>query len=156
MIPIMMRNIMRNKLFYTLTLIALLASCESVPQSVDSSWTEEMFFKQAQDAVDNDMLSTALFYYQVFLVRFPEDHAKVIAAEYESAILQKKLGAEDLAIAGLQKVLEKYETSTYVIMYPPRYKVLAEKVLADLEGRPLEAADPEKYPARKTAETPER
>jgi len=128
-------------------------SCESVPKSVDQSWTKEMFFKQAQEAVDNDQLSTALFYYEVFLVRFPEDHAKVIAAEYESAILQKKLGAEDLAINGLKRVLEKYETSTYVILYPPRYKVLAEKVLAELEGQPMDPVDPNKYPPRK--KTPE-
>jgi len=156
MIPIMMRNIMRNNFFYTLILMALFMSCESVPQSVDQTWTEEMFFKQAQEAVDNDLLSTALFYYEVFLVRFPEDHAKVIAAEYETAILHKKLGAEDLAITGLKKVIEKYETSTYVILYPPRYKVLAEKVLAELEGRPADPVDPDKYPARKTAEPPAR
>lgn len=123
-------------------------SCQSAPRSVNQGWSEEMFFKQAQQAIDNSQLTTALFYYEVFLVRFPENHAKVIAAEYERAILYKKLGAEDLAIQGLKKILDSYETSSYVILYPTRYKVLAEKVLAQLEGRPVEAVDPEKYPAR--------
>jgi len=118
---------------------------------VDNEWSEEMFFKQAQDAIDNSRPETALFYYEVFLVRYPEDHARVIAAEYERAILHKKLGAEDLAIQELKKVLYKYENSSYVILYPPRYKVLAEKVLAKLEGRPMEEVDPDKYPARQPA-----
>ncbi|MDC7235486.1 MAG: hypothetical protein PQJ58_19815 [Spirochaetales bacterium] len=141
---------MRKKIIYTfILLLALLSmSCESVPSSVNQGWSEEMFFKQAQQAVDNNQLATALFYYEVFLIRFPENHAKVIAAEYERAILHKKLGAEDLAVQGLKKVLDNYENSSYVILYPPRYKVLAEKVLAELEGRPAEEVDPDKYPAR--------
>uniref|UniRef100_UPI002628752E hypothetical protein n=1 Tax=Oceanispirochaeta sp. TaxID=2035350 RepID=UPI002628752E len=65
------------------------------------------------------------------------------------AILHKKLGAKDLAILELKNVLEQYESSSYVTLYPPRYKVLAEKVLANLEGRPTPEVDPEKYPARK-------
>lgn len=133
-----------------LIMTVISVSCQSTPRGVNQGWSEEMFFKQAQQAVDDNQLSTALFYYEVFLVRFPENHAKVIAAEYERAILHKKLGAEDLAIHGLKKILNSYETSSYVILYPPRYKVLAEKVLADLEGRPLEPVDLDKYPARKT------
>lgn len=142
---------MRKNIIYTIILImtVLSLSCQSVPRGVNQGWSEEMFFKQAQEAIDNSQLSTALFYYEVFLIRFPENHAKVIAAEYERAILHKKLGAEDLAIQGLKKVLESYETSSYVILYPPRYKVLAEKVLAQLEGRPIEDIDLEKYPERK-------
>lgn len=142
---------MRKYTIYTIILImtVLSLSCQSVPRAVNQGWSEEMFFKQAQQSIDDGQLSTALFYYEVFLIRFPENHAKVIAAEYERAILHKKLGAEDLAIQGLRKVLDSYETSSYVILYPPRYKVLAEKVLAGLEGRPEEAVDPEKYPARK-------
>ncbi len=138
--------------YFIYTFIAVLSflsfSCQSTPTAVNQSWSEEMFFKQAQTAVDNNQLSTALFYYEVFLVRFPENHARVIAAEYERAILYKKLGAEDLAIQGLKGVLDSYENSSYVILYPPRYKVLAEKVLAQLEGRPLDPVDPDKYPAR--------
>ena len=48
------------------------------------------------------ILEEALFYYEVFLVRFPESHARVVAAEYERAILHKKLGARDLAIMGIE------------------------------------------------------
>ena len=144
---------MTRKIINTLTVAAvilLLFSCHSVPQGVDQSWSEEMFFKQAQEAVDNDHLEEALFYYEVFLVRFPESHARVVAAEYERAILHKKLGAKDLAIQELTLLLEKYETSSYVSLFQPRYKILAEKVLGILEGRPVEEVDPDKYPARQT------
>lgn len=144
---------MINKLIYSITAIAtllLLFSCSTVPQGVDQSWSEAMFFKQAQQAVDNDHLEEALFYYEVFLVRFPESHARVIAAEYERAILHKKLGAKDLAILELKQVLDKFENSPYVSLYQPRYKLLATKVLDILEGRPVEEVDPDKYPARQT------
>ncbi|QEN09495.1 hypothetical protein EXM22_16455 [Oceanispirochaeta crateris] len=143
---------MRKKIIYTIILISVLLSCQSVPRGVDPTWSEEMFFKQAQEAVDNNKTATALFYYEVFLIRYPESHARVIAAEYERAILHKKMGAEDLAIQGLKKVLDQYETSSYVILFPPRYRVLAEKVLAELEGKPMEEVDPDKYPARKVPE----
>ena len=143
---------MQKKFVYTILLATVLLSCQSIPEGVDQTWSQEMFFKQAQEAVDKNQNATALFYYEVFLIRFPEDHARVIAAEYERAILHKKMGAEDLAIQGLKRVLEQYESSTYVILFPPRYKVLAEKVLANLEGRPAEEVDPDKYPARKTTE----
>jgi outer membrane protein assembly factor BamD (BamD/ComL family) len=112
----------------------------------------DQFFKSAQDAVDEGDLETALFYYEVFLVRYPEDHAKGIAAEYERALLHKKLGNKDLAKLEFREILNKYETSTFVILYPSRYKVLSEKVLADLEGEEVPEVDPNKYPARQIPE----
>ncbi len=145
---------MINKFTYTITallLFLLLFSCSTVPQGVDQSWSEAMFFKQAQEAVDDDHLEEALFYYEVFLVRFPESHGRVIAAEYERAILHKKLGAEDLAIQELKLILDKFENSPYVSTFQPRYKLLAQKVLDIMKGRPVEEVDPDKYPARQTA-----
>ena len=106
------------------------------------------FFKSAQDAVDEGDLETALFYYEVFLVRYPEDHAKGIAAEYERALIHKKLGQDEQAITEFREILNKYENSSYVIHYPNRYKILTEKVLAILEGNELPEVDPDKYPAR--------
>lgn len=134
-----------------ITLLGALSSCRSVPQAVDQDWTVEQFFKSAQDAVDEGNLEAALFYYEVFLVRYPENHSKGIAAEYERALLHKKLGEKDLAAKELREILNKYENSTFVILYPSRYKILTEKVLADLEGTPLPEVDQSKYPARQTA-----
>ena len=135
-------------LLLSLSLIAI--SCQTTPQRVDPEWTEDQFFKSAQDAIDEGELETALFYYEVFLVRYPEDHAKGIAAEYERALIHKKLGAEDLAVSEFEQILDKYKNSSYVILYPPRYKILSEKVLANLKGEPLPEVDPNKYPARQT------
>jgi len=153
MVLILKKDHMRRFLPYSLLLIIAsltLFSCQSIPQSVDQEWTVDQFFKSAQDAIDEGNLKTALFYYEVFLVRYPEDHSKGIAAEYERALIHKKLGNEKLAIAEFKEILNKYETSTFVILYPARYKVLTEKVLAMMEGRPLPEVDPSKYPARKT------
>ncbi len=141
---------MRNILKYSLLLLTIsltFISCTTVPESVDQDWSEDHFFKAAQDAVDDEKLETALFYYEVFLVRYPENHSKGIAAEYERAIIHKKLGQEELAIEEFREILNKYETSTFVILYPNRYKVLSEKVLAVLEGDPLPEVDPESYPS---------
>ncbi len=157
MVLISKKDHMRKHLLYSilLLLLSLIAiSCQSTPQNVDPDWTEDQFFKSAQDAIDEGELETALFYYEVFLVRYPEDHAKGIAAEYERALIHKKLGAEDLAMTELEQILDKYENSTYVILYPPRYKILSEKVLAELKGEPLPEVDPNKYPARQTDSAP--
>ena len=144
-----MRQISFFKYLPLLTLL-LLFSCQTTPRSVDTAWTEDQFFKSAQDSIDEGNLEEALFYYEVFLVRYPEDHAKGIAAEYERALIHKKQGEDETAIREFEEILRKYETSTFVILYPPRYKILAEKVLADLKGEPLPEVDPEKYPARQT------
>ena len=152
MVLIMKKDHMRKILTYSLLILIStlpLLSCRSTPHSVDQEWTEDQFFKSAQDAVDEGDLETALFYYEVFLVRYPENHGKGIAAEYERALLHKKLGNTELAIAEFREILNKYETSTFVILYPTRYKVLTEKVLAVLEGEELPEVDQSKYPARK-------
>ncbi len=144
-----MQKIIQNTIL--LILLSLLAlSCQTTPQSVDPEWTEDQFFKSAQDAIDEGDLETALFYYEVFLIRYPEDHAKGIAAEYERALIHKKLGQEELAIREFEEILDKYENSTYVILFPPRYQILSEKVLTVLKGEPLPEVDMDKYPARQT------
>lgn len=142
---------MHKILLYSFTLLIAslaLSSCQSTPRSVDQEWTVDQFFKSAQEAIDAGELETALYYYEVFLVRYPENHSKGIAAEYERALLHKKLGQEELAILEFETILEKYQTSTFVILYPSRYKILSEKVLAELLGKPLPEVDMEKYPAR--------
>lgn len=142
---------MHKFLLYSFTLLITslaLFSCQSTPQSVDQEWTVDQFFKSAQEAIDAGELETALYYYEVFLVRYPENHSKGIAAEYERAMLHKKLGQEELAKLEFIEILEKYETSTFVILYPSRYKILSEKVLAVLVGEPLPEVDMEKYPTR--------
>ncbi len=122
-------------------------SCHSIPETVDESWTAEMFFNQAQEASDQGHYSIALFYYEVFLIRYPEDYPKVMAAKYERALLHKRLKAKKLAITELKEILDTYKTSSLISLYPPRYQILAQKVLDSLEGRPVEQRAPDSYPA---------
>ena len=153
MVLILKKDHKRKFLPYSLLLIIAsltFFSCQSTPESVEQDWTVDQFFKSAQNAIDEGNLKTALFYYEVFLVRYPEDYAKGIAAEYERALIHKKLGNEELAMAEFKEILNKYETSTFVILFPTRYKILTEKLLAMMEGAPLPEVDPSKYPARQT------
>ncbi len=125
------------KSFCILAILSLLLSCESVPRSVDQGWEGERFFKEANAALDANKLQTALYYYEVFLVRYPEDHSQAIAAEYARALTYSKLGETERAKYELEKILAKYESDPYLAFYPPQYKVLAKNVLTQLKGEKL-------------------
>jgi outer membrane protein assembly factor BamD (BamD/ComL family) len=127
-----MRKIILTLTAILLTLIAL-NSCATYSTELDEEWSEEYFFKTAQQAFDRGSLSESLFYYEVYLLRYPQNHTKDIAAEYERAYIlykQKKINQSELFF---NTILEKYETSPYAYLYPQAYKVLSEKVLAQIE-----------------------
>ncbi len=144
---------MKIMLKILISLLSLMIfSCHSLPETVNEDWTAEMFFNQAQEASDEGHYDTALFYYEVFLIRYPEDYPKVMAAKYEKAVLHKRLNDKKRAVAELKEILDIYKTSPMVSLYPPRYQVLAQKVLDGLEGRPVEQRDPNSYPAREVSQ----
>jgi len=123
-----------------LTLLAILAvtaslflSCASVPTEIDQDMKEEMFFKNAQEAMDMNRYNVALYYYEVYLVRYPENHHKTIGAEYERALIYFKMKEYDYSKALFLQVLDKYETSPFAIMYPERYEILSRKILGKIE-----------------------
>lgn len=125
-----------NRIFQTAAaaVLALTAvSCASVPDKVNPLWSEEMFFKNAQDAVDEDRVKTALFYYEVYLVRYPENPSRGIAAEYSRSFLFYKMGKYEEAEAGFNAIIAKYDDSPYAMLYHPRFKILAEKGLDSIE-----------------------
>ncbi len=122
----------------TLTPIILFAlimvtSCSSTRDRVSPEWTKSMFFKNAQNAMDENRYDTALYYYEVFLVRYPEDHQKVIAAEYERAFIQYKKGDYKNATAGYEEIIRKYDESPYAMLYHPRFRYLCDIGLTNIE-----------------------
>ncbi|MBN2658220.1 MAG: hypothetical protein JXR86_14265 [Spirochaetales bacterium] len=119
-------------------------SCASVPAEIDRQMTEEMFFKNAQEAMDQNHYNVALYYYEVYLVRYPENHHKTIGAEYERALIYYKMKDYDYSKVLFQQVLDKYESSPFAVMYPERYKVLSRKI--------LDKIDEIQNPPRKTKE----
>ena len=128
---------MSRRLFSFIAETALITlvfvSCASVPDRVNPQWTEEMFFKNAQEAMDEYRYETALFYYEVFLVRFPEDHLRDIAAEYERAFINYKMGEYKEASAQYNEIIRKYDESAYAMLYPPRFRGLSEIGLRNIE-----------------------
>ena len=133
-----------RKMKYSVALIPMLllflVSCSSVPTEVDSDLKEEIFFKNAQDAMDLNQYNVALYYYEVYLVRYPENHEKTIAAEYERALIYYKTKDYEYSKALFEQVLDKYENSPFAMMYQKRYKILSEKILLKID----EKLNPEK------------
>ncbi len=130
-----MRNSMIKKILLSAATILLLNSCMSYNASLQEDWTEEQFFKTAQQAYDQDHLDEALFYYEVYLLRYPQNYQKGIAAEYERAYIHYKKKDYSQARAYLKGILDKYDSSPYAYLYPQAYRVLSEKVLQELEER---------------------
>jgi len=128
---------MQIKGFIPLTIILLLSlfisSCATGMKVVEEDWNEEMFFKSAQEAFDEDDLDRALFYYEVFLVRYPSNRQKSVAAEYEIAYIYYKWEEYGKSKDLFQQILDKYENDPFAYMYPRAYKVLSEKVMEKID-----------------------
>lgn len=126
---------MFEKIAPPLTVLFLLGfiSCASFDTELQEDWPEEYFFKTAQQASDRGNLRESLFYYDVYLLRYPQNHTKGIAAEYERAFLFYKMKDYDQAELYFDAILQKYESDPYAYLYPKAYKVLSEKVVAAIE-----------------------
>ena len=122
---------------YTLILVlmVLLFSCASTSSRINVQWTEEMFFKNAQMEMDEYRYKTALYYYEVFLVRYPENHQRVIAAEYERAFINFKMENYKEASQGYEAIILKYDESPYAMLYHPRFRQLSEIGLKNIEKK---------------------
>ena len=112
---------------------AFFPSCAGAPDPVETEWTAEMFFKNAQEAMDESRYKTALYYYEVFMVRYPDNHQRVIAAEYERAFIHYKTGDLKSAEAEYKEILRKYDESPYAMLYPVRFRNLCEIGLENIE-----------------------
>ena len=59
----------------------------------------------------------------------------MIAAEYERGFIMYIMKDLDRSEAQLNQLLSAYEDETRALLYPIRYKILAEKVLLSIEKR---------------------
>ncbi len=124
---------MKCSMVFLPVMLLSLASCSTVPAEMDSVMKEEVFFKNAQGAMDENQYNVALYYYEVYLVRYPENHNKTIAAEYERALIYYKTKDYEYSQSLFTQILDKYESSPFAMMYPERYKILSEKILAQID-----------------------
>lgn len=124
----------KHTIHWFISLVILtLTSCVSVEDTLDTTWSPEVFFKHAQEALDDSRYKDAMFYYEVFTVRYPENIQKNIAAEYEKAFIHYKTGKFKKAEEGFKDISKKYEESPYAMLFQPRFKQLCEIGLTNIE-----------------------
>ena len=120
---------MKKHLLMVLSLAAIITACYSTPDYIPEDLKPREYFQLAQEAVvERQDYETALFYYQTFLERYPDDIQRGIEAEYEIAFIRYKQNdpaAEQL----FRDLLARYEEEGAELL-PAWPKVLAEKLLA--------------------------
>lgn len=106
-----------------------LSACQSTPEEIPEDLQPREFFQKAQEAVVewNDY-DTALFYYQAFLERYPNDIQKSVEAEYEIAFIHYKQDDFATATTLFENLLAKYEGEGAEVL-PQWPRVLSQKVL---------------------------
>jgi len=109
-------------------LAAALASCASTPKEISPDLSAATLVQRAQEASDAYDYKTAIAYYRALKERYGSDPALLCAADYEIAFIAYKEGRYDEAKAGLEALLETYKGPEAASL-PPRYKILAAKVL---------------------------
>ena len=117
---------------FSLVLLVFTA-CQSTPKSIPEDLPPREYFQLAQEAVvERNDYDTALFYYQPFLERFPDDIQRTVEAEYEIAFIrykQKDPSARQL----FEDLLSRYDAEGSELL-PGWPKVLAEKVLEKISS----------------------
>jgi len=123
-----------NHLFIALLILLLAAACQSTPENIPEDLKPREYFQLAQQAVvERGDYDTALFYYQTFLKRVPEDIQRTVEAEYEIAFIRYK--QNDPAAEQLFKdLLARYDAEGAELL-PAWPKVLAEKLLAQINAQ---------------------
>ncbi|KGM38788.1 hypothetical protein S1OALGB6SA_1249 [Olavius algarvensis spirochete endosymbiont] len=121
--------------WYPFICILALFSCAGRIKQIDPEWTEEMFFRQARLAMDEYRYKRALYYYGVFLVRYPENYQLAIVAEYERAFISYKMGNYAIASDLYNEIIRKYDESPYAMLYHPKFRRLCEIGLKNIEKK---------------------
>jgi outer membrane protein assembly factor BamD (BamD/ComL family) len=113
--------------------IFAIAGCQSTPDFIPEDLQPREYFQRAQEAVvERNDYDTALFYYQTFLERYPDDIQRSVEAEYEIAFIRYK---QDDPAAGqlFEELLARYDAEGAELL-PGWPRVLAEKLLEKIEA----------------------
>jgi outer membrane protein assembly factor BamD (BamD/ComL family) len=129
---------------------ALFFACASGPIVVPDGLAPGVLAQRALEASDDGDYATALAYYQAMLDRYSvgnENKPYVAQALYEIGFIKYKQKAYTEAKAYFERLLDLYKGSD-AKLYPAKYKVLGEKILAKVDGflgvsaSPSSSADP--------------
>jgi outer membrane protein assembly factor BamD (BamD/ComL family) len=123
-----------------------LASCSHIPKSIPDDISAKELVQRAQEATDAYHYDAAIVYYRTLNERFGSDPLYKSTAEYEIAFIAYKQKNYSEAKAGLELLLKEY-SSPEGASYPPRYAVLAKKVIEKIDEKLKEKAPKAKEPA---------
>lgn len=120
-----------------LLILGLLASCQSVPESIPEDLAPNEYFQKGQEAASRSNYEAALLYYHTFVERHPDKLQKVVEAEYEIAFIYYKSGDLDTARGLFEAIVEKYSQPGSELL-PAWPNILSAKLLLLLEEKEAE------------------
>ena len=109
--------------------------CSSGPPVVPDELTPLQFFQRAQEESENANWDNAIYYYQTFLDRFPDDLENCAAARYEIAFIHYKKGDYEKALAGFQEVVDFYDTPNLPATFLLWPRAMSLKLIKVVEGK---------------------
>ena len=96
-------------LILAVTFAIIFSACQTTPEEIPLDLQPREFFQKAQEAVvERTDYETALFYYQTFLERYPDDIQRSVEAEYEIAFIRYKQNDLETAKVLFSNLLAKY------------------------------------------------
>ncbi len=130
---------MKNRAILLLSILGVvLAACQSTPEQIASDLPPREYFQKAQEAVvERSDYDTALFYYQTFLERYPEDMQRSAEAEYEVAFIFYKQNDLVTAERLFTNLLTRYQSNGAELL-PQWPRTLAEKILEKIKTQPVD------------------
>ena len=116
---------------------ALLAGCVTASPELAEGLTPAEYFQRAQEATAQNDYGLALRWYAAFRERFaddpsPQQMARLVWAEYETAFLHYKMGDDETALRLLHALVRSYEQPA-AAAYPDGPRVLALRVITELD-----------------------
>jgi outer membrane protein assembly factor BamD (BamD/ComL family) len=105
-----------------------LTGCNTVPKSVSADLNPRQIVQRGHEASDKGNFPAAIYYYQTAMERAPSDMSVVCSCEYEIAFIQYKEKKYELAKAGFENLLNRYNDPDSAV-YPQEFRILAEKIL---------------------------
>ena len=118
--------------------LSLLAACQTPAPVIHEQMTPLEFFQAAREASALHHHTVAMTFYETYLKRFPAtDHPQEakrnLWAEYEIAFLHYKQGDDETAIALLNQLIAKYESTSNTALPQAPIK-LARRVIEELNS----------------------
>jgi len=112
----------------------LFVACAGAPKAIPQELSSRELIQRAQEATDAYHYDAAIAYYRALDERFGSDPQNRATADYEIAYIAYKQGRYADAKEGFDALLASYAGPDGASL-PPRYAVLAKKVLESIASK---------------------